>query len=158
MPHEDPTYDRVGTGSWYGADFNGRPTANGETYNMEALTAAHTTLPLPSYVWVTNQSNGRTLLVRVNDRGPYVDGRIIDLSRAAAHALGYEGQGTAQLRVRYAGRAPLNGDTAREREFLASQPWSQNLISQADPPHTTPFTRSEVWSAPWSLGRWGEGW
>ena len=123
VPHEDPTYDRAGTGSWYGADFHGRRTANGEIYNMDALTAAHPTLPLPSYVHVTNLANGRTILVRVNDRGPYVDGRMIDLSRAGARALGYDQQGTARLRVQYAGRAPLNGDAAREQQFLASQPW-----------------------------------
>ncbi|MFX7784416.1 septal ring lytic transglycosylase RlpA family protein, partial [Acinetobacter baumannii] len=92
-----------------GADFHGRLTANGETYNMEALTAAHTTLPLPSYVYVTNETNGRTILVRVKDRGPYVGGRLIDLSHAAARALGTERQGTATVRVRYAGRAPLDG-------------------------------------------------
>lgn len=150
VPHEDPAYDRTGTGSWYGADFNGRRTANGEIYDMEALTAAHPTLALPSYVSVTNLANGRTILVRVNDRGPYAGGRIIDLSKASARALGYAEQGTAHLRVRYAGRAPLNADTTRERQYLAAQPWYGTSISQAQP---APAVRhASSWGSPWSLG------
>ena len=129
VPHEDPAYDRTGVASWYGADFHGRRTANGEVYNMNALSAAHPTLPIPSYVHVTNLANNRTILVRVNDRGPYVGGRMIDLSRAAAQALDYETKGTASVRVRYAGRAPLNGDDSRERSHLASQPWHRNAIA-----------------------------
>lgn len=148
VPHEDPSYDRVGVASWYGADFHGRLTANGETYNMEALTAAHTTLPLPSYVTVTNVANGRTILVRVNDRGPYVGGRIIDLSHAAARALGTEQRGTATVRVRYAGRAPLNGDTLRERAFLAQQPWYRPAMAEQE----------TGWGARWSLGGVFSGW
>lgn len=119
VPRDEPGYDRQGTGSWYGADFHGRKTANGEIFDKSALTAAHPTLPLPSYAYVTNLRNGRTVLVRVNDRGPYVAGRIIDLSHASARALGYDGQGHAPVRVRYAGRAPLDGDDRRERRFLA---------------------------------------
>lgn len=119
VPRDEPGYDRQGTGSWYGDDFHGRKTANGEIFDKSALTAAHPTLPLPSYAYVTNLRNGRTVLVRVNDRGPYVAGRIIDLSHASARALGYDGQGHAPVRVRYAGRAPLNGDDRRERRFLA---------------------------------------
>jgi rare lipoprotein A len=122
-PAEDPGYDRVGIGSFYSEDFHGRRTANGEIFDMWALSAAHPTLPMPSYAYVTNLANGRTLLVRINDRGPYARGRVIDLSRAAARLLGYEMQGTAQVRVRYAGRAPLNGDDSHERRFLASQHW-----------------------------------
>ena len=133
VPHEEPNYDKTGTGSWYGADFHGRKTANGEIYNMNALTAAHPTLPIPSYVTVTNLANNRTILVRVNDRGPYAGGRVIDLSRAAAQALGYEAMGTASVRVRYAGRAPLNGDDSRERSYLASQLWRQNSIVANEP-------------------------
>jgi rare lipoprotein A len=140
VPREDPTYDQTGRGSWYGADFHGRKTANGELYDMNAMTAAHTTLPLPSYVDVTNVANGKTVRVRVNDRGPYVAGRIIDMSRAAARELGYEGQGTAQLRVRYAGRAPLDprdgggnvmtsdaGPTDGSRSTLKMQPYGLGL-------------------------------
>jgi rare lipoprotein A len=132
VPREDPTYDRTGMGSWYGADFHGRKTANGETYDMNALTAAHPTLPLPSYVDVTNLANGKTVRVRVNDRGPYIGGRIIDMSRAAARQLGFESQGKAELRVRYAGRAPLDGNNVNRVASLAPQsaasgglPWSQ---------------------------------
>lgn len=134
VPREDQGYDRNGAGSWYGADFHGRSTANGEIYNMNALTAAHPTLPLPSYVTVTNLANNRTVLLRVNDRGPYVAGRIIDLSRAAARALGYEQSGTAPVRVRYAGRAPLDGNDSRERQFLAAQPWAGGQIAAAQSP------------------------
>lgn len=123
-PREQPDYDRVGTASWYGSDFHGRHTANGEIFDMHALTAAHPTLPLPSYAYVTNLSNSRTILVRVNDRGPYVGDRMIDLSKASADALGLRGSGTGQVRVRYAGPAPLDGNDARERQFAASRSWS----------------------------------
>jgi len=126
VPREDPNYEEVGIASWYGADFHGRRTANGEVFDANALTAAHPTLPLPCYAYVTNLDNGKTVLVRVNDRGPYVNDRLIDMSYAAAKQLGYSSQGRARVRVRYAGRAPLNGDDRREREFLASQPWQQN--------------------------------
>ena len=134
VPQEQPGYDAIGTASWYGADFHGRRTANGEIYDMQALTAAHPTLPLPSLVWVTNQANGRTLLVRVNDRGPYSRDRIIDLSARAARELGYEGQGTAQLRVRYAGPAPLDGNDARERQVMAQAPWRGGPMLASAPP------------------------
>jgi rare lipoprotein A len=120
-PAEDPNYDRQGRGSWYGTDFHGRKTANGEVFDMNALTAAHPTLPLPSYVYVTNLANNRTVLVRVNDRGPYANDRIIDMSRASARALGFENQGITQVRVKFAGRAPLDGNDHHERQFLAQQ-------------------------------------
>jgi len=136
VPREEPGYDRTGTASWYGADFHGRRTANGEIYNMNALTAAHPTLPLPSYVTVTNLANNRTVLLRVNDRGPYVGGRIIDLSRTAAQELGYDQHGTAQVRVRFVGRAPLNGDESRERQFLAQQSGGRNAVAAAQPAQT----------------------
>lgn len=122
-PHEDPGYDRVGTASWYGDAFHGRRTANGEIYDMNALTAGHPTLPLPSYLYVTNLQNGRTVLVRVNDRGPYAKDRLIDLSYKTARTLGFHHHGLARVRVRYAGRAPLNGNDNAERRFLAAQPW-----------------------------------
>ena len=98
-PHVDYDYDEKGTASWYGPGFDGRPTSNGETYDMNALTAAHKTLPLPSVVEVTNLQNGRQLQLRINDRGPFVDGRIIDVSRRAAQLLGFIGAGTAPVRV-----------------------------------------------------------
>lgn len=92
-------YNQVGIASWYGKKFHGRKTANGETYNMYSMTAAHTTLPMPSLVLVTNLDNGKSVKVRVNDRGPFVKGRLIDLSYAAAKALGYVKRGTARVRV-----------------------------------------------------------
>lgn len=111
VPREDPTYDRTGVASWYGADFHGKPTANGETFDMASLSAAHPTLPMPSLVEVTNLANGKTVIVRVNNRGPYTRGRLIDVSKAAAVALGFDHLGTAQVRVRYVGRARLAGDS-----------------------------------------------
>ena len=78
-----------GVASWYGRRFNGQPTSSGERYDMYAMTAAHTVLPIPSYARVTNLANGRSVVVRINDRGPFHSGRIIDLSYAAAHKLGY---------------------------------------------------------------------
>jgi rare lipoprotein A len=110
-PAEDPDYDETGIASWYGPTFDGKPTANGETFDQTAITAAHKTLPLPSMVEVTNLDNGRTLTLRVNDRGPFVDGRIIDLSRAAAEELGMLRAGVARVRVRYVGAAPAVTET-----------------------------------------------
>jgi rare lipoprotein A len=133
VPQEDPAYNRTGVASFYGIDFHGRRTANGEIYDMGALTAAHPTLPLPCYAYVTNLDNGRTILVRINDRGPYVNNRIIDLSQAAARELGYQTRGLARVRVRYAGPAPLNGDDIYERRFLASQPWHRLALSWPAP-------------------------
>ncbi len=98
-PAEDYAYVQEGTASWYGQDFHGKKTANGEKYDMNAVTAAHPTLPLPSVVRVTNLDNGRQLNVRVNDRGPFHSNRIIDLSRRAAQLLGFYDQGTAHVRV-----------------------------------------------------------
>lgn len=94
-------YDERGVASWYGRDFHGRPTSSGERYDMHALTAAHRTLPLPSWVRVTNLSNGRSVVLRVNDRGPFADTgrRIIDVSYAAAVRLGMVETGTASVRV-----------------------------------------------------------
>ena len=98
-PKEDYKYSETGVASWYGEDFNGKRTANGERYNMNTLTAAHRTLPLPCIVKVTNLQNGRSVVVRVNDRGPYVKDRIIDLSKHGAQLLGYMGQGTTKVKV-----------------------------------------------------------
>lgn len=108
-PKEQPDYEEVGMASWYGDAFNGRPTSTGERFDMYALTAAHKTLPLPGLVEVTNLENGRRLVVRINDRGPFVDSRIIDLSREAASELGMLSQGVGRVRVRYLGRAPQQG-------------------------------------------------
>ena len=136
VPTEDPNYDRVGLGSWYGTDFHGRKTANGEIFDMNALTAAHPTLPIPSYAYVTNLSNNRTILVRINDRGPYAHDRVIDMSRRSARELGFELHGVTKVRVKYAGRAPLNGNDIHEQRFLASQSGSRSPAF-ASTPHPT---------------------
>jgi peptidoglycan lytic transglycosylase len=109
-------YEATGVASWYGSSYHGRLTANGEVYDMYALTAAHPTLQLPSVVEVVNLENGRSLVLRVNDRGPFVDDRLIDLSLAAARALGFERQGLAQVQVRYLGLARLDEAPIRPGE------------------------------------------
>jgi len=108
-PREQPDYDETGIASWYGPDFYGKPTANGEMYDGNQLTAAHKTLPMPVNVRVTNLDNGKSLVVRVNDRGPYARGRIIDLSKRAAELLDVVQTGTARVRVTYLTRADING-------------------------------------------------
>jgi rare lipoprotein A len=135
VPQEDPNYNAVGLASWYGADFHGRSTANGEIFDANAITAAHPTLPLPSYVRVTNLSNGHSLIVRVNDRGPYHGNRIIDVSMRAAHLLGFTNRGLAWVRVQYVGRAPMEGSddrvlasTLRENS-PAPAPWDVRLAA-----------------------------
>lgn len=107
VPRHNPNYDRTGVASWYGDDFHGRLTSNGEVFDMHRPTAAHPTLPLPSLVRVTNLENGRSAVLRVNDRGPFVANRIIDLSRAAADRLGFRRKGIARVRVTYVGSASL---------------------------------------------------
>jgi rare lipoprotein A len=107
-PAEQPNYDKTGTASWYGEAFNRRKTSNGEWFDMTRLTAAHPTLPLPSYVKVTNLDNGREVVVRVNDRGPFVGTRVIDLSKRTAEVLEFKGRGKANVRVQYIGEAPVN--------------------------------------------------
>ena len=114
VPEEDVNYREEGLASWYGDDFHGRLTANGEVFDMDALTAAHPTLPMPCYARVTNLSNGRSLIVRVNDRGPYHGNRLIDVSNKAAELLEFKGNGVARVRVEYVGRAPLEGSDDRQ--------------------------------------------
>src|ERR1700756_5123822 len=114
VPEEDINYQEDGTASWYGDDFHGRLTANGEVFDMDSLTAAHTTLPMPSYARVTNLANGKSLIVRVNDRGPYHGNRLIDVSHKAAELLDFKGNGVARVRVEYVGRAPLEGSDDRQ--------------------------------------------
>ena len=109
VPAENPNYRIEGVASWYGPDFHGRLTANGEVYDMYSISAAHTTMPLPSYARITNLDNGRSIIVRVNDRGPYVRERVIDLSIGAAKVLHFYSRGLARVRVEYVGRAPLEG-------------------------------------------------
>ena len=127
-PREQPDYDETGIASWYGPTFYGHHTANGEMYNGDQLTAAHKTLPMPVNVRVTNLDNGKSLVVRVNDRGPYARGRIIDLSKRAAELLDVVQTGTARVRVTYMGRADLNGG--------------------APPPETPPAIASALPAAP----------
>jgi len=112
-PEDNPHYQATGLASWYGDDFHGRQTANGEVFDLNGISAAHPTMPLPSYARVTNLSNGRSIIVRVNDRGPYHGKRIIDVSTKAAHLLGFHASGTAWVRVEYVGRAPLEGSDDR---------------------------------------------
>lgn len=114
VPEEDTHYREEGMASWYGDDFHGRLTANGEVFDMASLTAAHPTLPMPSYARVTNLSNGKSLIVRVNDRGPYHGNRLIDVSNKAAELLDFKGNGVARVRVEYVGRAPLEGSDDRQ--------------------------------------------
>jgi rare lipoprotein A len=116
VPEEDVNYHEEGLASWYGDDFHGRLTANGEVFDMGSLTAAHPTLPMPCYARVTNLSNGRSLIVRVNDRGPYHGNRLIDVSNKAAELLEFKGNGVARVRVEYVGRAPLEGSDDRQLE------------------------------------------
>lgn len=117
-PKEDPNYVAEGKASWYGEAFHGRLTANGEVYDMAHLTAAHPTMPLPSYARVTNLENGNSVIVRVNDRGPFVRDRVIDLSKRAAELLEYRHMGVADVRVEYISPAPLHGND--DQYLLAS--------------------------------------
>src|ERR1700760_117173 len=114
VPEEDAGYRAEGMASWYGDDFHGRLTANGEVVDMASPPAAPPTLPMPSYARVTNLSNGKSLIVRVNDRGPYHGNRLIDVSNKAAELLEFKGNGVARVRVEYVGRAPLEGSDDRQ--------------------------------------------
>lgn len=116
-PTKNPKLVQTGKASWYGQAFHGRKTANGEVYDMNHLTAAHKTMPLPSYARVTNVKNGHSVIVRVNDRGPFSNNRVIDLSKRAAQILDYTLAGTAQVKVEYVGPAPLHG---QDDEYLMS--------------------------------------
>jgi peptidoglycan lytic transglycosylase len=113
VPEENRYYRAEGLASWYGDDFHGRLTANGEIYDMNAISAAHPTMPMPSYARVTNLATGKSLIVRVNDRGPYHANREIDVSSKAAELLGFKGHGVARVRVEYVGAAPIEGTDDR---------------------------------------------
>jgi len=131
-PKEDRDYNVVGIGSWYGEQFHNRRTANGEIFDMDIPSAAHKTLPLPSLVEVTNLDNGRRMIVRVNDRGPFVGDRIIDLSKAAAEELGYRRQGVARVRVKYVGPAPKSVFDA-PRQYAQAQPAPRSFDDVKEP-------------------------
>ncbi|QRM31970.1 septal ring lytic transglycosylase RlpA family protein [Microvirga sp. VF16] len=145
VPNETPRANE-GLASWYGANFHGRMTANGEVFDRDSIAAAHTTMPLPSYARVTNMQNGHSMIVRVNDRGPFHGNRVIDVSERAAAALGFRQSGTARVRVEYVGRASTNGSD--DRILLASlrtdgQPASltgsaPTMIAQAAPQSSAP--------------------
>jgi rare lipoprotein A len=148
-PEADPDYDRTGTASWYGAAFQGRLTANGETFDRTALSAAHPTMPLPSYVRVTNLENDRSVVVRVNDRGPYSGGRLIDVSERTAELLAFHRDGTTEVRVEYLSPAPA--ERKDEGMLLASyrgpggtpgQPHGTRLAS-AEPRTLVPVSAGE---------------
>ena len=137
-PAENFKYVETGVSSWYGPKFHGRKTANGETYNMNDLTAAHRTLPLPSMVRVINLNNGRSLKLRVNDRGPFARGRIIDVSRRAAQLLGFQRAGTAKVRIEIIAdesqqlkMAALNGELP-PREKITGQAVARQMV-QSEP-------------------------
>lgn len=143
VPREQPDYDVRGVASWYGDAFHLKTTANGEIFDMTQVSAAHTTLPLPSMVEVTNLDNGRKLTVRVNDRGPFVGNRIIDLSREAARQLGFDRAGLANVRVRYMGPAPLTGRAEGLRVAVAPArlgpaPLATRLVAPPLPPGADP--------------------
>ena len=108
-PEDNTNYRTEGMASWYGTDFHGRRTANGEVFDMESISAAHPTLPLPSYVRVTNLANKKSLIVRVNDRGPFHGNRVLDVSHKSAQLLDFKGAGVARVKVEYIGRAALEG-------------------------------------------------
>jgi rare lipoprotein A len=112
-PEHDPAYRAEGLASWYGDDFHGRRTANGEVFDQHAISAAHPTLPLPSYVRVTNLTNRRSIIVRVNDRGPFAKDRVIDVSSKTSELLGFRPFGVARVRVEYVGPAATTGSDDR---------------------------------------------
>ncbi len=118
VPNPQPREPQVGMASYYGGAFHGRRTANGEVYDMNSVTAAHPTMPLPSYARVTNVRNGRSIIVRVNDRGPFHSGRVMDVSSKVAEALSFKSIGTAQIKVEYVGKAGLQGSD--DNKLLAS--------------------------------------
>ena len=140
QPVEGPGYVATGRASWYGQDFHGRRTANGEIFGAYYLTAASPVLPIPSYARVTNLENGRSVMVRINDRGPYMSGRIIDMSYQAAEALGSRANGSANVEVRYVGPAPLNADDNKmlmaslNRTTRIEQQGATTMIALADAP------------------------
>lgn len=165
VPEENINYSAIGRASWYGDDFHGRYTANGEVFDMNSISAAHPTLPLPSYVRVTNLANHRSIVVRVNDRGPYVGDRLIDVSVKTAELLGFYGHGVARVKVDYVGRAPLEGSDDRKlvatlREGVPARPPVQVASSRPFAPtyfDSRPLRTADVPSPPDRPYRLGEG-
>lgn len=153
-PQADPGYDETGIASWYGEEFQGRQTANGEYFDMNRLSAAHKTLPMPSRVRVTNLENGRAIVLRVNDRGPFVNGRLIDVSRRAAQLLGFYRSGTARVRVQAASGpggkkfVPKPVTPEAERIAVAAAPQAAVATQALPPPPGIPAAPAPVASAP----------
>ena len=173
-PKHEPDYDETGLASWYGDYHHGRPTSTGERFDMNALTAAHKTLPLPSLVEVTNTANGRRAVLRVNDRGPFVDRRIIDLSKGAAEELGLMARGVGEVRVRYLGPAPRTGggmalsastaassapasrSSARREDRFSDQgavPYNEVVASERQAARPAPVSRTSPQTAQSAQGR-----
>jgi len=155
-PSEDWNYDETGIASWYGGgddSFHGKKTANGEIYNTYDLTAAHKTLPMPSFVRVTNLENGHRVILRINDRGPYVDGRIIDVSKKAAQLLGFANKGTARVRVQILKResmkiaeaAKKGKDISKVRFPRDTRNLDLNRIPQREIVNTVPVTPTDIY-------------
>jgi rare lipoprotein A len=157
-PSENNHYAAVGMASWYGDAFHGRRTANGEVYDMRSLSAAHPTMPLPSYARVTNLANGFSMIVRVNDRGPYSPGRIMDVSSRVADMLDFKSAGTAKIKVEYVGPAPLAGTddstlvaslhTDGSPARLDGSPASPTMVAEAEPQQPPPQARPAVAERP----------
>lgn len=145
-PEADPHYDKTGLASWYGSKFHGRKTANGDVFNMNGLTAAHTTLPMPSHVRVTNMENGRWLILKINDRGPFVGDRLIDVSRRAAQLLGFEKKGVTRVRVQAVNgpRGELPVQTIAKKSPLPRQVIVARTEDAAVPPTLSNRQQSEA--------------
>lgn len=145
VPREQPDYDETGVASWYGYNFDRKRTANGEVFDAEGLTAAHPTLPMPVNVRVTNLDNGRSLVLRVNDRGPFANGRIIDVSARAAKVLGFYEKGTANVRVTYLSRADLPDAAApvAVATAVSAAPTEPVRMAALDPMIAAPGSRAE---------------
>ena len=149
FPRFDPNYNETGIASWYGAPFHGRDTANGERYDMNELTAAHKTMPMPSTVRVTNLDNGRILMLRVNDRGPFVTGRIIDISRRGAQLLGFYRKGIAKVRVEFVAFAPLTVIASNESNAPKRRLDADEMIAiPSEPVAERPLITSQYLDAP----------
>lgn len=140
-PRQQPNYDETGIASWYGPGFHGRRTANGEVFNQNGLTAAHATLPIPANVRVTNLDNGRSLVVRVNDRGPFHQGRIIDLSARAADLLGFKNRGTARVRVQVMG--PASDSNMAVASAQGARPTAPQAVPAPPPAEATQVVAME---------------
>ncbi len=141
-------WTETGIASWYGKDFNGKPTASGEIYDMYAMTAAHRELPLGSIVEVTNVGNGRSAKVVINDRGPFVKGRVIDLSYSAAKALGMAGAGTAMVRIKVMGRDAGYIRTVKDEETGTGKYYAVQVGSFLNPANAERLKTALGWSHP----------